>query len=300
MNQRFISVLVFAFVVAAGASLLLYRLMSKSVQIKASAPTAKITVAAHNLDLGTMIKDTDLKVGDWTGTVPPGALLKKEDAVGRGVVSAMYEGEPILESRLAPKGAGAGLPSMIPPGMRAVALHVNDVVGVAGFVVPGMRVDILISGNPPSGGGSLGTLTKTLLQNIEVLSAGQEFKKDVEGKPISVQVINVLVTPQQAEQLSLAANQTTIQLVLRNPLDTQVAKTNGAAVSQLFGALPKKNATDLEQQQAPRPAVKRAKPVAVAPPPPLMAKEPPPKPQTFVIEMIQGTHKAEQRFTEDK
>ena len=98
----------------------------------------------------------------------------------------MYDGEPVLESRLAPKGAGAGLPSMIPPGMRAVAVHVNEVVGVAGFVVPGMRVDVLISGNPPQGNGNQGTLTKTLLQNIEVLSAGQEFKKDVEGKPISV------------------------------------------------------------------------------------------------------------------
>jgi pilus assembly protein CpaB len=298
MNQRFISVLVFAFVVAAGASLLLYRLMAARVPAKASVPTAKVIVAAHNLDLGAIIKDTDLRVGDWSGTVPPSALLKKEDAVGRGVVSAIYEGEPILESRLAPKGAGGGLPSMIPPGMRAVALHVNEVVGVAGFVVPGMHVDILISGNPPQGTSGQGTITKTLLQNIEVLSAGQEFKKDVEGKPISVQVINVLVTPQQAEELSLASNQTTIQLVLRNPLDTQVAKTNGAAVSQLFGGLPRKNANDLEQQHAPKPLVKRPKPVAVAPPPPLAP--PPPRPETFVVEMIQGTHKAEQRFTEVK
>ena len=126
----------------------------------------------------------------------------------------------MLESRLAPKGAGGGLAAMIPAGMRAVAMRVNEVVGVAGFVVPGMRVDILISGSPPnSKNADLGSLTKTLLQNIEVLSAGQDFKKDAEGKPISVQVVNVLVTPEQAEQLSLAASQTTIQLVLRNPLD---------------------------------------------------------------------------------
>src|SRR5690349_10629200 len=234
MNQRFISVLVFAFVVAAGASLLLYRLMAARVPAKPTIVTQKVIVAAHNMEVGAMIKDSDLKLGDWTGPLPQNAMTKKEDVVGRGVVSTVYEGEPILESRLAPKGAGAGLPSMIPPGMRAVALHVNEVVGVAGFVVAGMRVDILISGNPPTGG--QGTVTKTLLQNIEVLSAGQEFKKDVEGKPIAVGVINVLVTPQQAEVLSLAANQTTIQLVLRNPLDTQVAKTTGAAVGQLYGA----------------------------------------------------------------
>jgi len=298
MNQRFISVLVFAFVVAAGASLLLYRLMAARPQATASVSTAKVIVAAHNLDLGTMIKDTDLKVGDWAGTVPPGAVLKKEDGVGRGVISAIFEGEPILETRLAPKGAGAGLPSMIPPGMRAVAVHVNEVVGVAGFVVPGMRVDVLISGNPPNAG-SQGTLTKTLLQNIEVLSAGQEFKKDVEGKPISVQVINLLVTPQQAEQLSLAANQTTIQLILRNPLDTQVSKTSGAAVAQLFGALPKANANELIQQQTPKPLRKVQPVVAPPPPPPPVVKEPA-KPQTFVIETIQGTRKTEQRFTEEK
>jgi pilus assembly protein CpaB len=294
MNQRFISVLVFAFIVAAGASLLLYRLMAARVPTKQNLPTQKVIMAAHNLEVGAMIKDSDLKVGDWTGTLPPNAMTKKEDVVGRGVVSTVYDGEPILENRLAPKGAGAGLPSMIPPGMRAVALHVNEVVGVAGFVVAGMRVDILISGNPPQSNGSVGTVTKTLLQNIEVLSAGQEFKKDVEGKPIAVGVINVLVTPQQAEVLSLASNQTTIQLVLRNPLDTQVAKTTGAAVGQLFGVPPRPVA-----DTTPKPPVRRTRPIAVAvAPPPMMRAEP--KPQPFVVEMIHGTQKAEQKFAEDK
>jgi pilus assembly protein CpaB len=294
MNQRFISVLVFAFVVAAGASLLLYRLMAARVPAKASVPTQKVILAAHNLEVGAMIKDSDLKLGDWTGALPQNAIVKKEDVVGRGVVSAMYEGEPILENRLAPKGAGAGLPSMIPPGMRAVALHVNEVVGVAGFVVAGMRVDILISGNPPTGG--QGTVTKTLLQNIEVLSAGQEFKKDVEGKPIAVGVINVLVTPQQAEILSLASNQTTIQLVLRNPLDTQVAKTTGAGVGQLFGAPPRPVAAPTAPA-APR----RQLPIVVAAaPPPPVTRSAEPKPQPFVIEMIHGNRKAEQKFTEEK
>ena len=124
--------------------------------------------------------------------------------------------------------------AMIPPGMRAVAVRVNEVVGVAGFVVPGTHVDVLISGNTPGASGSQGTLTQTLLQNIEVLSAGQDFKKDAEGKPITVQVVNMLVTPTQAEQLSLASSQTTIQLVLRNPLDHEIAKTPGTALQRLF------------------------------------------------------------------
>ena len=127
------------------------------------------------------------------------------------------------------KGAGGGLASMIPEGMRAVAMRVNEVVGVAGFVTPGMRVDVLISGTPGATNTSaaLGVQTKTMLQNMEVLSAGQDFKKDAEGKPIAVQVVNLLVTPEQAEMLSLASTQTTIQLVLRNPLDHNGGEDSG-------------------------------------------------------------------------
>src|SRR6266849_4682284 len=204
MSQRFISVLVFAFLVAAGASLLLYRVMASKVSAKQAGPSSQVILASKNLELGTLIKESDLKTGDWSGSIPPNAIQKKEDIVGRGVISTIYDGEPILESRLAPKGGGAGLAAMIPSGMRAFAVRVNEIIGVAGFVVPGMRVDVLISGNPPGGNNSQGTLSKTLLQNIEVLSAGQDFKKDAEGKPIQVQVINLLVTPQQAEVLSLA------------------------------------------------------------------------------------------------
>ena len=123
---------------------------------------------------------------------------------------------------------------MIPPGMRAVPVRVNEVVGVAGFVVPGMRVDVMISGSRPNGDSNLGTLTRTMLQNLEVLSAGTDFKKDPEGKPAQVQVINLLVTPEQAEILSLASSQTQIQLSLRNPLDRDVTKTPGTALALLF------------------------------------------------------------------
>ena len=119
--------------------------------------------------------------------------------------------------------------------MRACAVKVDDVVGVAGFVTPGMRVDVLISGNPPgTTSATEGTQVKTLLQNIEVLSAGVNIQKDGEGKPQQVQVVNLLVTPEQAEALSLASAQTRIQLVLRNPLDTDIAKPPGTAVANLF------------------------------------------------------------------
>jgi pilus assembly protein CpaB len=295
MNQRFISVLVFAFVVAGCASLLLYRLTVSHVTTQAAPNSTKAIVAARDLELGAVIKESDLKAAPWPGALPANAVLKTEDVIGRGVTTAIYKGEPIVENRLAPKGAGGGLAAMIPAGMRAVAVRVNDVVGVAGFVVPGMRVDVLISGSPPSNG-SQGTLTRTLLQNIEVLSAGQEFKKDAEGKPVMVQVVNLLVTPEQAEMLSLATNQTYVQLVLRNPLDTQMAKTPGTAINELFTstvARPRKTAEPkmVASNRAPKPA-------SVGPqlPPPAPKPVQPAKPQTFVMEIINGAHKSESKF----
>src|SRR6266853_810241 len=277
MNQRLFSVLIFAFVVSAGASLLLYRLIASRVTANAKQPTAQVIVAARNLELGTLLRESDLKMGDWSGPLPQGALLRKEDVVGRGVMAAIYDGEPIVENRLAPKGAGAGLAATIPAGMRAVAVKVNDVVGVAGFVVPGMRVDVLISGNPPGSQSSAGMVSRTLLQNIEVLSAGQNFQKDAEGKPVQVQVVNLLVTPEQAEILNLASNETKIQLVLRNPLDTQTAKTPGIAMGTLFGAAIKPPEAPAPK---PRPVTAHVKvPVAVEP-----AKPAPP----IMVEVING------------
>ena len=124
--------------------------------------------------------------------------------------------------------------AIIPPGMRAVPIRVNEITGVAGFVLPGMKVDVLIAGNAPNVGANLGTLSKTLLQDVSVLSAGQSLQKDAEGKPIPVTLVNLLVTPEQAETLSLANTETKIQLVLRNPIDDKIVQTKGTAVANLF------------------------------------------------------------------
>jgi pilus assembly protein CpaB len=286
MNQRLLSVLTFAFVVSAGASFLLYRLIASRVSANAKQPTVQVILASRNLDLGTLIRDADLKSGDWSGPLPLGAVMKKADVVGRGVMATIYANEPLLESRLAPKGAGAGLAATIPAGMRAVAVRVNEVVGVAGFVVPGMRVDILISGNPPGSSGSVGTVTKTLLQNIEVLSAGQNYQKDSEGKPVQVQVVNLLVTPEQAEVLSLASNETRIQLVLRNPLDTETSKTTGTAMGNLFAG----GSWKPQEAPAPRPRVVQAKVIA----PPVIREKTPPPP--ISVEVINGAKRVESKF----
>lgn len=292
MNKRFLGVLIFAFVVATAGGMITYRsLLNRAPESRGAAvPMTHIVLAAHDLPVGRVLKEEDIKVADWPGAGPAGSVRRVEDAVGRGVVTAIYASEPLIESRLAAKGAGGGLAAMIPPGMRAVAVRVNDVVGVAGFVVPGMRVDVLISGNMPGGDGRLGTLTKTLLQNIEVLSAGQDFKKDAEGKPVLVQVVNLLATPAQAEQLSLAANQTTIQLVLRNPLDRQETKTSGTAVSMLFAG----GRMSMPAASGGEPGARRpARPVL-----PVAAQPAPRKQAPFVMEIISGTKKTETRFAD--
>lgn len=291
MNKRLMSVFVFAFIISAGASLLLYKLVASRLSpTTARAAATRVVVAARNLEVGTLIKDVDVKLGDWSGTIPPQFSTKVEDVVGRGVISTVYAGEPVVDTRLAARGSGAGLAAIIPKGMRAAAVRVNEVVGVSGFVVPGMRVDILIAGLPPGVSASMGTLAKTLLQNIEVLSAGQSIQKDAEGKPVQVQVVNLLVTPEQAEVMSLAGNETRIQLVLRNPLDTDIAKTPGTALAKLFtgGSYSAPDSTKA-------PAIVRH----AAPPAPVAQVKPPAPPPPVMVEVIQGTKKSQSSFKED-
>jgi len=294
MNKRFIGVLTFAFIVALGASLVLYRVLkNRPDSTVAAKTTVSIALAARDLEAGTVLKEEDIKLTDWAAAVPVGAITQVQDLVGRDVLTPIYAKEPVIESRLAPKGSGGGLSAMIPKGMRAVAVRVNEIAGVAGFVVAGMRVDILISGNPPGANTNLGTLTKTMLQDIEVLSAGQDFKKDAEGKPMAVQVVNLLVTPEQAEQLSLASAQTNLQLVLRNRLDRDVAKTPGTALTNLFsgtkGIATARPAGEVQVAPRPRPAP-HAAPAVVA-----RALPPPPK-ETFTMEIISGSAKTEKKF----
>ena len=165
-----------------------------------------------------------------------------------------------------------------------IAVKVDDVVGVAGFVTPGMHVDVLVSGTPPGANFSqnsreaqLGTLVKTILQNIQVASAGVNIQKDAEGKAQQVQVVGLLVTPEQAETLSLATNGVKIQLVLRNPLDTKTADVPVTAMGNIFA----------DQSLAVKPVSHTVykTPAKPAPPPP------------FQIEVINGSKRTEQKFS---
>ncbi|MES2222297.1 MAG: Flp pilus assembly protein CpaB [Acidobacteriota bacterium] len=229
-------ILLIAFVVAFACSYLVFRLVRNRLG-GSDQKVTRVVAAATDIKLGSVIRNVDLTTMDIAGALPKGALVNASDAIGRGAISDIYSGEPVLDNRLAPKGSGGGLAATIPDGMRACAVKVDEVVGVAGFVTPGMRVDVLISGNPPgtNAASTQGSQVRTLLQNIQVLSAGTDIQRDAEGKPQQVQVVNLLVTPQQAEALSLASNQTKIQLVLRNPLDNKLADTPGTGLAHLYG-----------------------------------------------------------------
>ncbi|MBV9304256.1 MAG: Flp pilus assembly protein CpaB [Acidobacteriaceae bacterium] len=284
MNRRLVVVFGFALLVAGLTSFLLYRLIVTHVQAptKATAATNKLAVAAHDLQVGALIHDYDVKEIQWEQALPPQAVAKKQDVIGRGVIANIYQDEPILNTRLAAKGAGAGLAATIPLGKRAVALRVDEVVGLAGFVLPGMRVDVLVAGNPPNGDQSRqGMLSRTVLQNIEVLSAGQKIEKTTDGKPETAQVVNLLVTPDQAEVLNLASIETKVQLVLRNPLDTEEEPTPGTSIARLFGApLEPEKPTVLGE---PFKISLRHAPVA------------PPEQQETTVEVYNGTKKTEEK-----
>ena len=282
MNKRLLVILLCAFLVASACSFLVYRLVGK--RLGSARPSAtKVVVAATDIKLGSVLRETDLATSEISGNLPKGAITDPKVAVGRGVIASLSQNEPILESRLAAAGSGGGLAATISPGMRACAIKVDDVVGVAGFVTPGMRVDVLISGNPPgTPNPNDGPKVKTLLQNIEVLSAGTDIQKDEEGKPKPVQVVNLLVTPEQAENLSLASNQTHIQLVLRNPLDTEIGTPPGSMMANLFS----------EKGSAPPPPVK----VASSPARPRVA--PAPASRVYLVQVYNGSKKTEEKFVD--
>lgn len=255
MNRRLLTILLIAFVIAGICAWMVYRIVGVRLTAAKPVATTNVVAAAKNIPLGAVLTTADLTTMTIAGTPPKGAITKPEDAIGRGVVADIYQGEPILASRLSGPGAGGGLAPTIPQGMRACAIRVDEVVGVAGFVIPGMRVDVMASGNPPGGMGPAdGPETETILQNIQVLSAGTDIQKDNEGKPVQVQVVNLLVTPEQAETLSLAATNLRLQLVLRNPLDTEVSKVAPTAMRNLFAGQAPSTAPAKVVAKAPRKA----------------------------------------------
>jgi pilus assembly protein CpaB len=197
--------------------------------------TRPVVIAVANLDLGASLRPEDLRVIEWPAeSVPAGAFEHVEDVVGRGIIQPVVQNEAILPNKLASKEAGAGLPPVIRPGYRALSVRVNDVVGVAGYVLPGTHVDVVATVNPTNQ--QTDVTSKVVLTNVEVLASGTKIERDAEqNKPIAVSVVTLLVNPIDAERLTLASTEGKIQLALRNPLDLATPSTPGIRPAALLG-----------------------------------------------------------------
>jgi pilus assembly protein CpaB len=272
--------LMFIGLIALALGGLLSSVVYKRLQVGAPRkPGVDIVVAANDLQVGTKLEDRDLKLVNFPGdSLPDGVIHQKARAVGRGVLQPISRGEFILSSKLADKDV-AGLPALIPPGMRAVSVRVNDVIAVAGFVLPGTRVDVLLTGNPGVAGESV---TTTVLENVTVLATGQKLERNAAGEPQNTAVITLLVSPEDAQKLTLATQEGRIQLSLRNPLDTGQEKIASVRNAGLYnGAIP------ATVSAAPRTPTK-VKHVVPSPAPA--------RPSPYTIEVIRGNEKKEVNF----
>src|SRR5215831_2323454 len=225
-------------VLAIAAGLLVALYVYKNLQPRTGVPAdmAQVMVAANDLQVGARIEEHDIKVIQIpSGDMPAGAPRKRAEVIGRGVILPIPKGAFILPNNLAGENAGAGLPALIPPGMRAVSVRVNEVISVAGFVTPGTRVDVLLTGTP---GGSGEQQTTTVLQNVAVLASGRTLERTSSGEAQNTAVITLLVTPDDAQRLTLASSEGRIQLALRNPVDTKQDEVPASLSRGLYRGAP--------------------------------------------------------------
>lgn len=234
-RNRMATGLTIAVVVALLFSLYMYRTIQRITAVK-PALTKQIVVANRPVQLGTRLDATNLRLISWPADETlAGSFTRIEDCAGRAVLTDLAGNEPVLEGKLAPKEAGAGLSATIPEGMRAVSVAVNEVNGVAGFVIPGTMVDILVTGRfGAKTADSDNNITRVILENIRVLAAGQQVEQDREGKPQKVPVVTLLVTPEDAITLTMASTEGKIQLALRNTIDSQLTNPPPVLQTGLF------------------------------------------------------------------
>jgi pilus assembly protein CpaB len=265
-----------ALALGAFVSLVVYRNLQSRTNTKVL-PGEEVAVAADDLQVGSKIEDKDIRLVRFpSGELPAGVFHSKTKVVGRGVVLPISKGEFVLTNKLAGENAGAGLPSLIPPGMRAVSVRVNDTTSVSGFVQPGTRVDVLLTGNPQ---GSNEQQTTTVLENVAVIATGQKLERNSAGEAQNFPVVTLLLSPDDAERLTLASSQGHIQLALRNPLDTKQEGIAAVKSSSLY------KGSESAPVAAPRSTVRHT-PV----------QGPPPAPTAYTVEVYKGDKKEEDKF----
>src|SRR4051794_23894258 len=254
-RMRVLLVLLVAIAAGGGLAYGTYKYVQNVPASAASLPTRSVVVAAVDLQVGAALRQEDLKVIAWpAASVPTGAYDKTDGLIGVGLVMPVIQNEPLLPMKLASKDAGSGLPIMIPEGERAMSVRVNEVIGVAGYVLPGTRVDIVAVASATDN--KADTTSKVVLTNVQVLAAGTKMEQDDEkGKPMPVSVVTLLVDPEQAERLTLASTEGKIQLALRNPLDQGSPTTAGVRAAGLLGDAPVAKPVGPARARVARPAV---------------------------------------------
>jgi pilus assembly protein CpaB len=284
-RTRTIAVVGVALISATLASVGVYRAVKRIPVREIEVAHQFVVLSARPLPLGARLEASDLKRVGWPSSSPlPGAYSRVEDVVGRGLVTAVGENEPITDAKIAPREAGAGLSPAIPRGMRAISVKVNEVIGVAGFAVPGARVDVLATVRRPGD-----ALTRVLVANVPVLTAGTRYEQEQgrDTKPIPSTVVTLVVTPNEAEKIALASAEGQITLMLRNPVDVEAPATPGARLARLVG-----DAETDAPQPARTPPVTSARAVGstgqsrVALPAPVVNQAPPPR--TYTVEAIRA------------
>jgi pilus assembly protein CpaB len=234
----------------------------------------QVVVAAQQLAMGTRLDANHLRVVAWPSRNPvSGAFSDPKQLVNRGLISSVAENEPITMTKVASLEAGAGLPPVIPEGMRAISVKVNEVVGVAGFVVPGTIVDVLVTVRANNGPQDE-PMTRTVVSKVQVLTAGTKYdqEKSKNGEPIPTSVVTLAVLPEDAERIALASNEGKITLALRNPLDIDSTDTKGVKLAALM------------RGNNPEPVIDRSKNRVVARVPPPA----PPPPPMYTVETIRA------------
>ena len=269
------------------ASYGVYAAISRIPERQVEIATKHAVVAATAMPVGTLLTEESVKLVDWPERTPlAGGFSDIESVVNRGLIAPIGENEPLTESKLAPKGAGAGLPPTIQPGMRAISVKVNEVIGVAGFVIPGTRVDVLtiIEGEQRDD-----ALSRVVVNNVQVLTAGTRYDQEEakeEGKAIRSTVVTLMVSPEDAERIALAQSQGELMLALRNPMDVATTETRGVRRGALFGA-----AAPPAPVRAPRRAVAPASaPAPVAPVAPVI--------RPYTVETIRAAKRAEEKVVD--
>jgi pilus assembly protein CpaB len=293
-ERRYSVVFYAAIVVAAGATYGVYKLLQHNRE-SARIATVPVVVSLVDLPEGSTIDRNMVTANPWpVPTIPAGAFSTPDSVVGRVTRVAVFKGEPIVPGRLAPVGTGPGLEVKITPGKRAMALRINDVAGISGFIQPNSRVDVMVTLTNTKDGKAQ-QVAKLFMENMRVLSVGHEVQRDAQGKPINAATATIEVTPEEAERLAVAASQGSIQLVLRGYGDPDSIDTKGATSRDVLSQLRQEPPTPVRTVSRPAPRPRRPAPEP-EPPPPVIVEVPPKRPDSLVVRIYRGAEVTQRKF----